>query len=410
MLDEIIKLSRDFIATRMRAYERYFIRTVPLKHRFAIILGERGVGKTTTLIQYLLKTTEGDQLSNDILYVQADHLLIGTTTLYEIAESFYQRGGKVIAIDEVHKYQNWSMELKSIYDTFPNLRILASGSSALQIFRGSHDLSRRALVYRMVGLSLREYIALKQGIELPSYTLNDILNQHESISRDIIQTLNKRDLKILALFNDFLRCGYYPYYFDLEIDQEYWLMVEQNIHATLESDLVAVHPSLTGNSIHKLKLLVTFISQSVPFSPNWKKIKDLIGVSDDRTIKSYFKYLEDGGIVRTLSKNTQKLSGIESDQKIYLSNTNQLFALNYDHVNPGSLRETYFLSMLCTSHDLSIPEQGDFWIDNDINIEVGGKNKDSRQIKSAKKGYLALDDIETGIDHRIPLWLFGFIY
>jgi len=167
MYTEIVKLSRDFMQTRMQSYERYFIRTMGPTHRFTIILGERGVGKTTTVIQYLLKSVAGDFHSDKILYVQTDHFLLGNTSLYEIAEQFHQLGGKTIAFDEIHKYPNWSMELKSIYDTFPDLRIFASGSSALEIYKGSHDLSRRAIVYRMFGQSLREFIELKFQINMP---------------------------------------------------------------------------------------------------------------------------------------------------------------------------------------------------------------------------------------------------
>ena len=175
MFEELKELSQTFIKLKFEQYRRYFIKRSPLKHRFSIILGERGIGKTTTLIQWLLDSANQNPLSDNILYIQADHFLMGKITLYEIAESFCRLGGKAIAFDEIHKYPNWSMELKSIYDTFPDLRILASGSSALEIHKGSHDLTRRASVYRMFGLSLREFIELKYGVELPSCSLEDII-------------------------------------------------------------------------------------------------------------------------------------------------------------------------------------------------------------------------------------------
>ncbi len=410
MYDVIIKLSRDFIATRFREYERYFIQTTPLDHRFSILLGERGIGKTTTIIQYLLKQVQGDQLSNEILYIQADHTVVSQTNLYELTKKFYELGGKAIAYDEIHKYEDWSMELKSIYDTFPKLRMYASGSSALEIFKGSHDLSRRAIVYKMQGQSLREYIELNTGIKLKAYTLEEILNDHIAIVREIIQMIEKENLKILALFNEYIKFGFYPFYTEQKNDTEYWLLLEQNINATIESDLMSVHKTLTGNSIRKIKKLISFIARSVPFTPEWKKMKSIIEVTDDRTLKTYLKYLEDAGIIRMLFKNTERLSGVETGEKIYLSNTNQLHALNYDHIKQGTIRETFYISMLQPWHELSAPDSGDFWVDDKYLFEVGGKNKDASQLKGKKEAYLALDNIERGINNKIPLWLFGFLY
>lgn len=398
MYDEIIKLSQDFIATRYREHERYFIQTTPLDHRFSILLGERGIGKTTTIIQYLLKQVDGNQLSNEILYIQADHTLVNQTNLYDLTKKFYELGGKAIAYDEIHKYTDWSMELKSIYDTFPKLRIYASGSSALEIFKGSHDLSRRAIVYKMQGQSFREYIELTYSIKLKPYTLEEILHDHITIANDIKQTIEKENKKILALFNEYIKFGFYPFYLEQNNDTEYFLILEQNVNATIESDLISVHKSLSGNSVRKIKKLISFIARSVPFTPEWKKMKNIIQVSDDRTLKSYLKYLEDAGIIRMLPKNT------------YLSNTNQLHALNYDHIKEGTIRETFFISMLQPWHELSAPEHGDFWVDDKYLFEVGGKNKEAKQLKGNKQGYLALDNIESGIKNKIPLWLFGFIY
>lgn len=410
MYDEIVSLSREFIAARVRAYKRYFIQTVPFDHRFGIILGERGVGKTTTLIQYLLEHCGEDTASNKILYVQVDHIIVGNTRLYDIAQEFTQLGGEFIAFDEIHKYENWSIELKSIYDTFSNLRILVSGSSALEIYKGSHDLSRRALIYKMLGLSFREYIELKYSLQLPYFSLKNLLADHEKIEISIINELEKKDLKILALFKLYCRNGYYPFCFEQENIAEYWLILEQNIHATIESDLVSMHASLSGNSVRKIKKLVSYIAKSVPFIPEWKKIKSIIDVSDDRTLKNYFKFLEDSGVIHRLIKNSERLVGLETEEKVYLSNPNQLYALNFDNINVGTVRETFFISMLKHSHDLSMPSSGDVWVDNEFLFEIGGKNKDNKQIRTEKKSYRALDDIEKGIGNKIPLWLFGFLY
>ena len=212
MYEELRELSQAFIQIKSEPYRRYFIKNAPLKHRFSIILGERGIGKTTTVIQCLLDFADQNPLSDQILYIQADHFLMGKTTLYEIAGTFNRLGGKFIAFDEIHKYSNWSMELKSIYDTFPDLRILASGSSALEIHKGSHDLARRAIEYRMYGLSLREFIELKYGLELSSLTLSEVVTEHTKLAFNIIQRLEEKQLKILKLFNEYLEYGYYPYF------------------------------------------------------------------------------------------------------------------------------------------------------------------------------------------------------
>lgn len=410
MLTEIKHLSSQLINSRHKAYQRYFIRSIQPKHRFMTILGERGIGKTTTLIQYLLQHSHGDIFSPEILYVQADHFLVQQTTLYEIAESFYQHGGKVIAFDEIHKYSSWSMELKSIYDTFPKLKIYASGSSAMEIYRGSHDLSRRVLLNKMYGLSLREYIELKHRINLESFSLEDLLKNHIKIASDICKQLEHHHLKILPQFKAYLQSGFYPYFLEEESESEFLQLVEQNVHAVIEVDLVAIHPSLTGNSVKKLKQLLSFIASSVPLTPNWQKIKSVIGVSDDRTLKNYIKYLQDSMMIFLLTQSSEKLKKLEVNEKLLLSNPNLLYALSGGNIDIGTVRETFFLSQLQVKHSVTAPAQGDFLIDNKYTFEIGGKKKNSTQIKSINHSFIAADEIEIGVNHKIPLWLFGFLY
>ena len=409
MLNEIRVLSRKFIELRYQAYQRYFIKTHSLDHRFAIILGDRGIGKTTTLIQYLMLYAKGDPLSSKILYVQCDHIMLATLSLYDIALAFSDLGGELIAFDEIHKYANWSIELKSIADTFPKLKILASGSSALEVHKGSHDLSRRALVYQMVGVSFREYLEMKLGKDFSSCTLQQLVGNHVTLAADIIHKLPS-DMKILALFQDYLQCGYYPYHVEFVSQAAFTMTLEQNIHTTIESDLAAVHPELTGNSIKKIKQLIAYIASEVPFMPSWTKIKNIIDVKDNRTLRTYFKYLEDAALIRTLPRNTRKLSAIEQIEKVYLGNASQLYAFGLSLPQIGTVRETFFLSMLQPSHSVCAPGRGDFSVDNQFVFEVGGKNKKLDQIKMVNNSYLAIDNIETGIDRKIPLWLFGFLY
>lgn len=410
MFEELKELSQTFIKLKFEQYRRYFIETTPLKHRFSIILGERGIGKTTTLIQYLLDSTDQNPLSETILYVQADHFLMGKTTLYEIAEVFYRLGGKIIAFDEIHKYPNWSMELKSIYDTFLDLKILASGSSALEIHKGSHDLTRRAVVYRMFGLSFREFIELNYGLKLSSFKLEDIISGHTKLAFNVIQQLDSRKLKILKLFGEYLEYGYYPYFRAFESVDEFKITVEQNLHTTLESDLVAIYPHLTGNSIKKIKQLVIYLAQTVPFTPNWQAIKKMTDIGDDRTLKTYFNYLQDASIIQGLESGSGKMKKIEDPEKIFLANTNQLYAYCSMHPNIGTVRETFFLSSLRPLYTVATGKNADFLVEQMHYFEVGGKNKGPKQLRHHDNGFLALDDIEHGVERRIPLWLFGFLY
>lgn len=410
MFDKIQELSQYFIKLKFEYYQRYFIRNTSIKHRFAIILGERGVGKTTTLIQYLMKTANDDPLSSKIFYVQADHFLIGNTTLYEIAETFWKLGGQQIAFDEIHKYPHWSSELKSIYDTFPDLKILASGSSALEINKGSHDLARRAVVYHMFGLSLREFIELKYNLQLPTFDINTIIANHSEFAFAIVDELARHKLKILKIFKEYLEFGYYPYFRQFESIAEYKITVEQNIHATIESDLVAIYPHLTGNSIKKIKQLVSYLAESVPFTPNWQTIKRITEIADDRTIKTYFKYLEDAYIIYTAESSTKKIKKLEDAEKIFLGNTNQLFAFAFLQPDMGNLRETFFLSNLRPFHTVETAKNADFLVDRKYFFEIGGKNKDTKQVRDHESAYLVLDNIEHGTAKRIPLWLFGFTY
>lgn len=411
MIEELFSLSQNFIRINNRGYVRYFLRTYPLNNRFSIVVGQRGVGKTTAIIQHILSSYKNDIFTNSALYIQADHFLVGGRSLYEIAEQFYNLGGEMICFDEIHKYPDWSTELKSIYDTFPKLKIVASGSSALEIYKGSHDLSRRAVVYKMFGMSFREFIEIELGINLKSAGLEDIINNHQRIAENIITAVEKKGKKILALFKSYLEYGYYPYFREYKNRELFYLTLEQNIHTTLESDLIAIYPSLSGNSIKKIKKLLMIIASSVPFTPDLKKLKTMLDVGDERTLKTYLKYLEDAGIILTVSKGGRGLRELEKPEKIYLNNPNLIHAISSRMpLEIGNMRETFFLNMAETSHKVSSPAQGDFLVNGRYTFEIGGKNKDFSQIKDIKNSFLGVDNTEIGAGNKIPLWLFGFLY
>lgn len=411
MIEDLFRLSQNFIRINTREYVRYFLKTNPLKNRFSIVVGQRGVGKTTAMIQHILSSYKNDIFTNKALYIQADHFLVGSRSLYEIAEQFYNLGGEMICFDEIHKYPNWSMELKSIYDTFPKLTIVASGSSALEIYRGSRDLSRRAVVLRLFGMSLREFIEFELGIELKSSGLEDIMSNHQRIANGIISAVEKKGRKILALFKSYLEYGYYPYFREYKNKEPFYLTLEQNIHTTLESDLIAIYPSLSGNSIKKIKKLLTIIAASVPFTPDLKKLKIMLDVGDERTLKTYIKYLEDAGVILAVSKGGRGIRQLEKPEKIYLNNTNLIHAISGSvPAEIGNMRETFFLNMAGAFHKVSSPDHGDFLVDGKYIFETGGKNKDFSQIWDIKNSFLAADNIELGIGNKIPLWVFGFLY
>lgn len=410
MLGELFGLSRQFLSLKNQSYRRYFIRRTDLSHRMNILIGARGVGKTTTLIQSLLDSVAGDLQSPKILYLQADHFLMKNLKLYEIAEYFVQHGGKYLAIDEIHKYPDWSMELKSIFDTFEELRIFASGSSALEIAQGSHDLSRRALVYRMQGLSFREYLEMRYSVSLPAIPLDTLLTEHLSSTQSILSTLSAKREKVLPAFKAYLREGYYPYSQSLNSVEHYKMALEQNVHVTLESDLTAIYPELTGRSIGRIKRLLSFIANQVPFTPNWTKIAGVLELGDIRTVKQYFQYLEAAELVLTFGSQSKKFKSLENPEKIFLNNPNLMYALASSLPEVGTLRETFFANMLMCDHDVTIPGRGDFQVDQGPVFEIGGAKKGFEQLQESEKGFVAADDIEVGYDRKIPLWLFGFVY
>ena len=406
-MDDLFRLSQTQLSVLDRPYRRYFLDAHDLTPRLCIILGQRGIGKTTAMVQHLLEVAGGDKLSRKILYVQTDHFLVGARSLYEIAEQFVDLGGNTICFDEIHKYSGCSQELKSITDTFPGLSVLASGSSALEIYKGSHDLSRRAVQMRMFGMSFREYIELSVGASIPSYTLSEIVTDHVRITHDVAGILSKE--KPLALFKKYLRHGYYPFFFEQRDEALFYQLLNQNLHTIIESDLLSVQPALTGSSVKKISALIRIIAASVPFSPDYTKLASLIDVGDQRTLKTYLKYLEDCCLIYGLSRSGKGLRNMEKPEKIYLNNPNLIHAFSTEG-NKGNIRETFFLNMLNIGHSVKAAKQGDFSVDDSYVFEIGGRNKNFSQIKDIENSFLALDDIEKGFGKKIPLWVFGLLY
>ncbi len=413
MLEELFIKSRDFININNQEYKRYFVTTKQLEHRLSIIIGSRGIGKTTTVAQYISENYK----DNEALYVNLDDIEnTSKYTMTQIAEEFVLNGGKLLCFDEIHKYENWSAELKNIYDRFDKLKIVATGSSALQINKGSHDLSRRAIVYNMVGMSFREFLELHHGYKFDVITLENILLNHIDIATKIKNTIEKNNQKIIPLFKEYLKHGYYPYFLSMPNEVLFFQTLQQNINVSIESDLLNIYPKLNGNSIKKIKMLLSVIIKSVPFEPKMSELKKAADIKDDRTLKDYLSKLDDAGLIKLLMQNSLKMKTFDKPEKIFLANPNLMYTKEPDI---GNLRETFFVNQLDNYYknkqsldDKGIfsSKQGDFYCEERYTFEVSGKNKSFNQIKDLPDSYVASDDLEIGIGNKIALWLFGFLY
>ena len=388
---------RKINATPMH-FTRSIMDTIHWEARLIGIKGARGVGKTTLLLQYIKKNLPIDKAT---LYVSLDSIWFAENTLSALADQFVKQGGNYLFLDEVHKYPNWSQELKNIYDDYPELKIVFTASSLLEILNARADLSRRAVVYTMQGLSYREYVNLNLGLQLPKYTLSEILDQHVSIASEI----NKK-IKPLQYFNDYLHHGYYPFF--QEVPELYFYRIEEVLNLILEIELPLLR-KVEVAYIAKLRQLLQIISQSVPFVPNVSKLSERIGVNRN-TLVSYLYFLEEAHITRNLYKDAKGITQLQKPNKIYLENTNLQYALSPDQANIGTIRETFFLNQVSVHHKLEYIDESDFLVDHQYIFEIGGKSKNHKQIKNLKQSYLALDDLEYGMANKIPLWLFGFLY
>jgi len=406
--DTLTELSRQFVGQLTRQKRRQL--PVPLSGHRHLLTGSRGTGKSTWTAQYLVEKFPDYKKSTECLYLPADHFQLAGRSLYEVAEVFVRRGGRLLCLDEVHRAENWSQDLKSLADTFPNLEILATGSSLLHLQKGSHDLSRRFLVHTLEGLSLREYLELKYEKVLPPLTLSELLKKHEAISQDITNELASLGKPILALFEEYLRAGYYPYAFELENTQAYTQTLQQSMQASLEGDLPAIYPNMSGASIKRIRRLLAAIAGNVPFTPDFSRMRRRLQIADDRTLKDYLSLLEDARLIRILRRQGTPMGSMDKPDRIYLGDPNLAYALSDPRLpERGAIRETFFLSNLPTQSDARGAPRGDFLINDTYTVEVGGRHKDADQIRDLPDAYLAIDDIEHGSSQRIPLWLFGFL-
>lgn len=398
-MEKLIELFRKKMTGPLPVFERELERKINWNARLISVRGSRGTGKTTLFLQHIKKTFSNNL--NKVLYVNLDNIYFSNNTLVELAEKFASRGGTHLFIDEVHKYENWSKEIKNLYDDFPELHIAFTGSSLLEILNGRADLSRRTLVYELTGLSFREYLSLIKAHDFPIFTLEEILKNNEQISAEIASKI-----KPFEFFDDYLSFGYYPYF--LEGKDDYFNRLNETLNMILEVEL----PMLRGLEIAyipRIKKLLAVIGESAPFIPNITQLATKIGISR-QTLLIYLKYLEDAKLINQLYKKSRGLSVLEKPEKILMENTNLIELFNGENANTGSRRETFVLNQLLHSHKVDFSEESDFFVDSKYTFEVGGKNKKRKQIQEIPDSYIIADDIEFGTDRRIPIWLLGFMY
>lgn len=371
-------------------FKRYLYEEISWESRMIGIIGGRGVGKTTMILQRIK-----EHLSvKNTLYVSADDIYFSEHRLIDLADEFHKNAGEYLFIDEIHKYADWSQELKNIYDSYPKLKIVFTGSSILNILKGSADLSRRAIIYKLQGLSFREYLKLFHNYDIPVFSFTQIINNEAKLP-GIDHPL--------PLFKEYLKYGYYPF----GIENERSIRLGQVIVQTLETD-IPQYANLNVGTARKLKRLLAIIAESVPFKPNFTKIAEMIGVSRN-SLDDYFLYMEQAGLITQLRDETGGIRGLGKVDKVYLDNTNIIFNLVGDKSKTGNIRETFFFNQMRVKNDVISGKKADFIV-NGYTFEVGGKKKKQKQIEKDGKSFVVKDDIEFGYLNVIPLWAFGLNY
>ena len=371
-------------------YFRYIYTEINWKSRMIGLTGPRGVGKTTLVLQHIKKNLN----PAETLYVTAEDFYFADNRLIDLADTFVKRGGKYLFVDEIHKYKEWAKELKLIYDYHPELNVVFTGSSVLDIKKGASDLSRRAVMYHMQGLSFREYLQLFHQISVRTYSLEEIL-EHKVELPEVKHPL--------PFFENYLKKGYYPF----ALEEDFELRLQQIVNQTLETD-IPMYAGMNVSTGRKLKQLLAIVAKSVPFKPNMTSIGTAISASRNN-ITDYCLFIEEAGMITQLRDATGGIKGLGKVDKIYLDNTNLIYALANDNSNRGNIRESFFLNQLRVKYDVIVSPVADFLI-NDFTFEVGGKNKGLKQIQGIDKAYIVKDDIELGYLNTIPLWQFGLTY
>lgn len=372
------------------SYKRYMYDKFPWQSRMAGLVGPRGVGKTTILLQYIK-----EQDNPDILYVSADDIYFSNHRLTDLADEFYKNGGKHFFIDEIHKYKDWSLELKNMYDFYPDLKVCFTGSSILDIRKGMADLSRRALMFSMQGFSFREYLKFEYDIEVQVHSFEDIINNKCSLIESVEHPL--------PLFREYLQKGYYP----MAKEDNLAIRLGQILNLTLEVD-IPQFANLSVTTARKLKRLLLVIAESVPFKPNFVALAGKLEVSRN-SLEEYLTFMEDAGLISRLRDQAKGIISLGKVEKVYLDNPNLIYYLSGREPEVGNIRETFFLNQMRVNNAVTSSAAADFKIDK-YTFEVGGKSKSQEQIKNRANAFIVKDNIEYGYKNVVPLWAFGLNY
>lgn len=404
-MQQVYEISNRLIKSVKTKFYRSLYHSLNWKSRLIEIQGSRGVGKTTMMLQ---KAKELSKNGKSVLYISLDLPYFYKNQLLETAEQFYKYGGEYLFIDEVHKYPqkqkqtDWAQEIKNIYDTIPDMFVTYSGSSILQLYKGKGDLSRRKTSYLLNGFSFREYLQFYKKQYFEAVTLNEIINNHQKTTDKIVERI-----KILPEFNNYLSFGYYPFFQDNP--EKYLEQLSEVINVIIETDIPYV-AEISYETVHKFKQLLAAIASTVPYSLNLSNISSELFIADQRTLIKYLNLLEKAELISTLGAKVIGNKILNKPQKIYLNNTNLMYAIDKNNIQTGTLRETFFYNQLKYLHKVNYTKAGDFIVNEKFTFEIGGKNKTGKQIENINNAFLAVDNIETGFANKIPLWLFGFLY
>lgn len=396
MIEQLQLLSNQILAQKVPEYKRFLFDKIDFNERLIGVLGSRGVGKTTLLLQYLHSIFK----EKKTLYIMADHPIVLELGLFNIADEFQKKGGEVLIIDEIHKIKNFEIDLKLIYDSFFSLNVVFTGSNAVAIDNAKADLSRRAIIYKLPVLSFREFLELETNEKFETISLQEILENHTTHAIDILSRV-----KPFAYFEEYLKDGAYPFY---KASKNSY--VQKLLNASmqiLETDLPMIY-TIEHDKINSLKKMMVMLCQSEPYDINISKLCGAVELNQ-RTLYKYLGILQSAGLIRILGAKSTGVSIISKPEKMYLDNTN-LFSIFCNNSKIGTIRETFFASSVSYNHNINYPKSGDFVLDEKYTFEIGGKDKSFKQLKDAEFGYVVADDIEIGVDNKIPLWLFGFIY
>ncbi len=390
-----------FSNMRIRDYTLDFVRYLEVdeEDRFIAIRGARGCGKTTFLHQLIKKNYT---LDGSVIYINLDDVYFSNHRLIDFVEDFVLLGGKYLFLDEVHKYPTWSLELKTIYDTYSKLKIVFTSSSILEVYKGEADLSRRLVNYDMEGLSFREFLAFEKGLKIPRISLDEITKNHVDICNDITSKI-----KIMPAFKDYLLYGYYPYF--KESKKKYHEKLVNTVKLILEVDLPASIKKIEYENIFKLRKLLIYLAMNGPYKPDITKLSAQLEISRNSTLH-FLSYLSSAKTINLLKGDKNNESVYTKPEKVLLNNTNLVYALGADVNNLGAIREIFFMNQLSATNKVGHTPIGDFLVNDSFLFEIGGKRKTFDQLKDVPNSFVAADDVEIGMGNKIPLWLFGMTY